>query len=529
MTIMRPLTGGARIANALVANNVKALFGIPGTHTVPIYRALQELQPAITTITTRHEAGAGYAADGYARQTGELAAVCVVTGIGLTNTITPMAAALADSVPMLVISSEVPSFWSARPARQYSHFVPRSDSIAAAVSKRSFSVDTVDDIDAAVAEACELARSGRPGPVHLSVPIDVLAATSTTATGITAPMASTVAPLTAEARAALAEAAGALHGAERPVVIAGGGAIGAPLAALAEALDAPVLCTVAGKGALHEGHPLAAGARLHHPLAREALLDEADALLLVGTQLSPTDYWQFAHTAEVPLPPALLRRATHVDLDPASLEQGGVGRAGGRAVLADAALACEALLQTLAAHGGGGGGRRWGGGAAEVIAAAKASADAPAALSETLMWDFEAPEGGGHAMVRTLRALRAAVPDDAPLVSDVCRLGYTALSLYPSHGRSGFLYPVGTTALGYGLPAAVGAALGRRLTGDAGPVVAIVGDGGLQLSAQELAVAAEEKLPLLLVVWNDGSYAAQFGAFWRNSLRNSGAVLAQLF
>ena len=281
---MRPLTGGARIANALVANKVKALFGIPGTHTVPIYRALQELQPAITTITTRHEAGAGYAADGYARQTGELAAVCVVTGIGLTNTITPMAAALADSVPMLVISSEVPSFWSARPARQYSHFVPRSDSIAAAVSKRSFSVDAVDDIDAAVAEACELARSGRPGPVHLSVPIDVLAATSTTTTGIIAPMTSTVAPLTAEARAALAEAAGALHGAERPVVIAGGGARGAPLAALAEALDAPVLCTVAGKGALHEGHPLAAGARLHHPLAREALLDEADALLLVGTQ-----------------------------------------------------------------------------------------------------------------------------------------------------------------------------------------------------------------------------------------------------
>ena len=158
-------------------------------------RDRQELQPAITTITTRHEAGAGYAADGYARQTGELAAVCVVTGIGLTNTITPMAAALADSVPMLVISSEVPSFWSARPARQYSHFVPRSDSIAAAVSKRSFSVDAVDDIDAAVAEACELARSGRPGPVHLSVPIDVLAATSTTAAGIIAPMASTVAPV----------------------------------------------------------------------------------------------------------------------------------------------------------------------------------------------------------------------------------------------------------------------------------------------------------------------------------------------
>ena len=129
------------VARALLKNRVKAVFGIPGTHTVPIYRGLQAIDDRITTFTTRHESGAGYAADGYARATGELAAVCVVTGIGLTNTLTPMAAALADSVPMLVISSEVPSFWSkTKPLRQYSHYVPRCDDIAAAVSKRSLVV-----------------------------------------------------------------------------------------------------------------------------------------------------------------------------------------------------------------------------------------------------------------------------------------------------------------------------------------------------------------------------------------------------
>ena len=182
--------------------------------------------------------------------------------------------------------------------------------------------------------------------------------------------------------------------------------------------------------------------------------------------------------------------------------------AGGVAVQAEAAAACEVLLREASRREGERPPPRWqreGGGAA-AVAAAKARSDAAAPLSQTLMWDFEEAAGGGAAMRRTLAALRAALPQEAPLVSDVCRLGYAALSLYPAHQPRSFLYPVGTTALGYGLPAAVGAALGRRLAGDSGPVAAILGDGGLQLSVQELAVAAEERLPLLLLVWNDGSY-----------------------
>lgn len=515
------------VARALLRNNVRAVFGIPGTHTVPIYRGLQALDGRISTVTTRHEAGAGYAADGYARATGKLAAVCVVTGIGLTNTLTPMAAALADSVPMLVISSEVPSFWASKPQRQYSHFVPRCGDVAAAVSKRSLLITSVTDIEAAVTEACALARGGRPGPVHLSIPIDVLAADNggiATTDAINAAAAAVdlaesgqhVGPLSAESLASLQDAAAALRRAERPVIVVGGGARGASssLTKLAEALDAPVLSTVAGKGALDERHPLAAGARLHHPPTRDALLAGADHVLLLGTQLSPTDYWQFQHAEEVPLPALAEGRATHVDIDARALAQGGVEAHGGRAVLADASDACHALLDAI----GSGSSSSSGAAttttaattatthAARAVAAAKAASDAPSALSQTLMWDFEDAAGGGQAMLQTLAGLRAALPDDTPLVSDVCRLGYTALSMYPAHRPSSFLYPVGTTALGYGLPAAVGACLGRRLHGGGGPVALLVGDGGLQMSVQELAVAAEERLPLLLVCWNDGSY-----------------------
>ena len=475
---MRPLTGGARIANALVANKVKALFGIPGTHTVPIYRALQELQPAITTITTRHESGAGYAADGYARQTGELAAVCVVTGIGLTNTITPMAAALADSVPMLVISSEVPSFWSARPARQYSHFVPRSDSIAAAVSKRSFSVDAVDDIDAAVAEACELARSGRPGPVHLSVPIDVLAATSTTARASSPP--DGVHGGAADGRGAGGARRGGRrvarrrapgrHRRRRRARRAAAALAGRSTRRCCARWRARARCTRATRSRR---------ARLHHPLAREALLDEADALLLVGTQLSPTDYWQFAHTADMSLPPSLLRRATHVDLDPASLEQGGVGRAAG-GPCSPTPPSRATLLDSLAAHGGGGRGR-WGGGVAEVIAAAKASADAPAALSETLMWTSRLRPAAAAWCARSARCARGARRRAVRLRRLPAGL-HRALALPVARAQR---LPLPGGHDGARLRPARG---GRRRArppadGDAGPVVAIVGDGGLQLSA----------------------------------------------
>mmetsp|Transcript_46161 Transcript_46161/g.128647 ORF Transcript_46161/g.128647 Transcript_46161/m.128647 type:complete len:460 (+) Transcript_46161:239-1618(+) len=429
-------TGGQRVVDALTKAGVNTVFGIPGTHTVPIYKEMESNKESIHHITTRHESGAGYAADGYARATNDMAAVCVITGVGLTNTITPMAVALADSVPMLVISSQVPSFWSGdRSSRQYSHFVPNIEGIAASVCKPggSFSVTSAEDIAPTILEACALARSGRPGPVHVSIPVDLLSST-TSAVGLEDTPPVTFPELSAAAHAQLEAAAAALSAAKRPVIIAGGGTAGSStlLTQLAEALDAPVLSTVAGKGALDERHPLAAGARLHQPLARDHVLDQADALLMLGTQLSPTDYWQFKHDEEVPLQLARLSaNAIHVDIDPTSLEQGGVASAGGATILADVSSACGALLTKISPSVGGDG--------AKVVATAKQLSDDPAAMSSNMMWDFEDEKSGGHQISKTLDALRAALPDDVPLVSDVTRIGYTALSLYESHSPNTFI------------------------------------------------------------------------------------------
>mmetsp|Transcript_46162 Transcript_46162/g.128660 ORF Transcript_46162/g.128660 Transcript_46162/m.128660 type:complete len:156 (+) Transcript_46162:1398-1865(+) len=153
---------------------------------------------------------------------------------------------------------------------------------------------------------------------------------------------------------------------------------------------------------------------------------------MLGTQLSPTDYWQFKHDEEVPLQLARLSaNAIHVDIDPTSLEQGGVASAGGATILADVSSACGALLTKISPSVGGDG--------AKVVATAKQLSDDPAAMSSNMMWDFEDEKSGGHQISKTLDALRAALPDDVPLVSDVTRIGYTALSLYESHSPNTFI------------------------------------------------------------------------------------------
>ena len=112
-------TGGEALVRALIDSNVRQVYGIPGTHTVPIYKALEKRKESITHTTTRHEQGAGFAAEGFARASGEVAAVCTITGVGVTNTLTSMASAMADSIPLLLISSEIPAYWEEKDSRQY--------------------------------------------------------------------------------------------------------------------------------------------------------------------------------------------------------------------------------------------------------------------------------------------------------------------------------------------------------------------------------------------------------------------------
>jgi aflatoxin B1 aldehyde reductase len=418
------------------------------------------------------------------------------------------ASAMADSVPMVVISSEVPGYWLDRPSRQYSHQVRDvSQVVDGTFAKASFHITDADEVYARTMQAVALARTGRPGPVHLNVGIDVLKApvtTGTTETGSGAGAAKGLSALSHTAAQLLKEAAGRIAQCDYPLIVAGGGCKAASstpdlVRLLAERLQAPVLTTVGGKGTISDAHGLSAGTRLHFPSMQEALLAKADGLLLLGTQVSPTDYWQFKHDEEVPV--VINANTLHVNIDPQNIQDVNVEAHGGIALEIDVDLACQELLAELGAVDSDGSGK-WDGDAEGHVQRAVDRTDSKENMTDHLMFDFTSDASGGDQMRRTLGMLRGALGNDSPLVADVCRIGYTALSAYPVPGPRNFIYPVGTTTLGPALPMAIGAALAKP-----GKCVGLVaGDGGFQFTMPELSVAVAQQLPLLILVWNDASY-----------------------
>src|SRR3990170_4957130 len=303
------MTSAEYMVRFLAAQGIRVIFGMPGGHNLPIYDALAR-QRRIRHVLARNEMGAALMADGYARASGEVGACLVTSGPGVTNALTGIGVAYGDSVPVLLLSSQVPS---AGVGREGGYF-HEMDTLAATapVTKWNARADKAADVPAVMAEAFRRLRTGRPRPVHVEVPADVLAQ----------PCAGDMArvpgdPPPAPEAGAVARAARLLAAAERPLILAGGGAVGASreLLAVARVLGAPALTTAMGKGAVPETHPLAAGLtwwgitpdlqdmeRLFSPF-----LARADVLLAVGcrfTQLA-TGNWT------MPMPARLI----HVDVD----------------------------------------------------------------------------------------------------------------------------------------------------------------------------------------------------------------------
>ncbi|BBX33726.1 hypothetical protein MMAGJ_30080 [Mycolicibacterium mageritense] len=277
-------SGGQALVDALVAHGVDTVFGIPGTHNLAAFAALAA--SPIRTVLTRHEQGAGYAADGYARVAGRPGVCLTTTGPAILNALAAAAQAWSDSVPVLFIS---PGMSTGHPGRGNGllHEVKDQHAAVEAVVAYSHRVGSVAEIPLAVTYAFSAMTTGRPRPVHIEIPLDLLDAEAEV--HIVAP----VAPRPVEPdTAALADAAARLAVAAEPVLIVGGGAKGAAtqVRTVAEHLDAPVLMTANGKGVLDEAHPLAVGSGVHHPAAR-ALLVSADAVLAIGTELAPSDFW----------------------------------------------------------------------------------------------------------------------------------------------------------------------------------------------------------------------------------------------
>lgn len=459
------LSTGEALIGLLEAYGVDTVFGIPGVHNVEMYRALPRSR--IRHVLVRHEQGAGFMADGYARATGRPGVCFTITGPGLTNILTPMGQAWSDSSSMLVISSALDMADSAQ-GRGRLHEMIDQRQAAAAVTGLHMRAYTPKDVRDGLARAFSHFASQRPRPAYLEIPLDMLK--SPAGEGWHArPLPGRALPPADQ----IAAAAARLSSAQRPLIILGGGALdgGAAALAIAEKLNAPIITTTAGKGAVPEDHPLCMGYRLGLDGA-PAFIRSADAILCAGSQLSETDFW-----SEVVIEENLIR----IDIDPDSLARPHTAEI---AINADARAALEAIAGGLSQQKGPGRGE----------------------ISKLRTDDLDTviADENRRLLTPVLEVIRAALPRETVICSDMTQIAYLANSIFPVYAPHTWIHPVGFGTLGFALPAGIGAKFGVGKT----PVAVMIGDYGLQYTINELGTAVEHGLPLVILVWNNDRLGA---------------------
>jgi 5-guanidino-2-oxopentanoate decarboxylase len=461
------LSIGEAIVPLLEAYGVDTVFGIPGVHNVEMYRALP--RSGIRHILPRHEQGAGFMADGYARATGKPGVCFIITGPGLTNIMTPLGQAHSDSVPVLVIASTL-DVADAAQGRGRLHEMQSQRGAAATVTRRAATAYSARDVQDLIAESFAAFATVRPRPDYIEVPIDVLKADAGTGWQPRAlPRPATPHP------DEITLAVDMLKQASNPVIVAGGGArhAGNTLISIAEATGAIIFTTVAGKGAVPDSHPLNAGALLPQPAATRIVM-HADLVLAVGTEISETDLWYQTFDITSPM--------IRIDLDPASLAR---PYAASLPIRADANASLALIADGLKDQ--------------------SADLDAPKARVTDLAETVKAADDEERAILRpVLDTIRSALPQDAVVASDMTLIAYAGNEMFPVEQPDCWLHPVGFGTLGYALPAAIGAKAG---VGDRA-VVAIAGDYGFQYTSNELGTAAELGQPLPILIWNNNLLGA---------------------
>ena len=470
-------TCGEVLVKLLEGYGVEQVFGIPGVHTVELYRGLA--RSSINHVTPRHEQGAGFMADGYARTSGKPGVCFIITGPGMTNITTAMGQAYADSIPMLVISS-VQSRSQLGGGRGKLHELPNQSALVGGVAAFSHTLMSAAELPGVLARAFALFQAGRPRPVHIEIPLDVLVEEANDLL-ISVPVNIDRAGASPSAISRMTDL---LADARRPLILAGGGAIdaAAELTELAERLDAPVALTINAKGMLESRHPLLIGST-QSLVATRALVAEADVVLAIGTELAETDY-DITFAGGFEIPGVLLR----VDIDPDQTVRNYPPTV---ALVADSRNAAQALLSALSHQSLAERRNDWG-----QVRAAR--------LRDELAASWDAPT---LAQTRFLETVLHELPN-AVFVGDSTQPVYTGnLTFNPERPRRWFNSSTGYGTLGYALPAAIGAWLGGRVEGGARPpVVCLIGDGGLQFTLPELASAVEARTPVIVLLWNNQGY-----------------------
>ncbi len=458
---------GAYLIEALHAQGVTHVFGIPGVHNLELYRGLA--QSPIRHVAARHEQGLGFMADGYARLSGQVGVCFTITGPGLTNILTSMGQAYGDSIPMLVVSSQN-KCGEAGSGRGFLHELPDQAALARGVSALCFVIHHADELPAALEAAFALFASDRPRPVYIEIGLDVLASDASHL-NLPRPIFTRRTPEATH----LTAAAALLKTAQRPVVIAGGGARGAvaELTWLIEQLDAPCVMTANARGLLGCMHPLAVPMSPSLASVRR-LIHEADVVLAVGTEFGPTDFDMYS-VSDFPTPNHLIR----IDVDAQQLT---------RSVTPTVSL-CGDAVETL-----------------RLLMAADVGAQADSAgskrASATCVAAFAELSGAMQTQVMLLNRMRDTLPN-ALMVGDSTQLVYAGnLGFNAATPGSWFNSATGYGTLGYALPASTGAGLAAPDR----PVLCLVGDGGLQFSLGEFAVLRDVNAWTAVIIWNNHGY-----------------------
>lgn len=453
----RPL--GAQISHMLKDRGVDVIFGIPGVHNQEMYRGIEEA--GITHVLARHEQGAGFMADGYARATGKPGVAYVITGPGLCNTMTPMGQAYTDSVPVLVLSSCLDETQAQR-----GQLHQMKDQRAAAETVTDWSVQANDAQSAygLIERAFEEFELCRPRPKHIQVPIVQLEASADPA-----PFPNQPALRTKASPPDISSIMSLLNIAKRPLFILGGGCRSNLWRQILNQLGAACFTTYAGRGLVGTGYALDFGAMLPRPGSADVIAS-ADLVIAVGAELGEVDLWRrdLGHTANL----------VRVDLDPEVLSDH--HRASVKLQVDGESFAHALWAATENAKPATG----W---THEEVAVARAR------------WRSEV-DAERPGIVPVADALREAMPAETMIYSDMTQFAYVAKEIWDVSLPYHWHHPTGFGTLGYALPAGIGGAVARR----GKPTAVIAGDYGFQYTMQELGAAVELGLSLPIILWDNG-------------------------
>lgn len=479
---------GEQLTTLLEHYGVTTVFGIPGVHTIELYRGLKN--SSIHHITPRHEQGAGFMADGYARATGNVGVCLCITGPGMTNIATPMGQAYADSIPMLVISS-VNRTNSLGQGQGRLHELKNQSELIAGVSAFSHTILSADDLPSAFARAFAVFKAARPRPVHIEIPTDLMTQPTSYALPNLTPMPAKPGP----DPSIVTQIVDGLAKSKRTAILVGGGCIDAqkPLHRFVNLTGAPTCLTINARGLLPPDHPLLLDGVQTVNEFRDYIAS-CDMCIAIGTELGETDY-DFYDVG--PLVPG--GELVRIDIDPQQMSTNGIASI---PLVSDATLALEALSDAIEQR------------ANEKQPTPKPQQDATTTvlqINSALKAQFTEPTKQYDAL---LQAIALACPN-AIIVGDSTKPIYHANFCHRATApRRWFNSATGFGTLGYALPAAIGAKLGKPEL----PVIAIAGDGGFQFTLNELVVASQNKLAIAIIVWNNNGYKEISDFMQRNEI-----------